>query len=270
MATKDDLESNINSVISNQKHFDDLSPTVEAAFKRGSAFAGALGAFWLKDHEDTAKKWIRTVLYGGDVGDIHYIGIVYFIKSFNLPVVLIDIANQWMSIQGNIDEGHTNCNYADITARWQSPGADSYETARKTQADAFQAASKICGTIADNINDMARNILKFYIEMANGVADFVSNIIVNVAAMTGPEVVSAAEHISDIITSGAKMILNAILSAIDVTKNVQIGLNVIEQNFTQVGLKNQLWPDPGCQNFMDASVADGHANWSVKSDRYYQ
>ncbi|MFE6864513.1 hypothetical protein [Nocardia sp. NPDC057668] len=278
--TGSELQKQVDKIFSKEPEFDSLDSKVDDKFN-GLILAIKIGevdpfgwrtAGLLEDNRDEIKKWVKHALYG----DGEKPGIVDFLEGIDLPKTLVDVANSWRSIQGKIDNGTFHHNEANLTAQWQSPGHDSYEVTRQAQGRALAGASAVCLTIAQSLEDMAKQILVYYGELASAVVDLVVAIVTDLAGLASMKLFDGCDNIKDSVKNAANTIVTAINSTREVTQNIQINVNIINQNFTQPGLNaTNDWPVPACAKFDDASIVtdeNGLAGlpWSVKTDRASQ
>ncbi|MGX1806145.1 hypothetical protein ACWIGI_10565 [Nocardia sp. NPDC055321] len=272
--TKEQLQAHVDTVLIEEPKLSGLSGQVDNKFEDAMKWlplmglAGIGGAVYLDGVRDDINEWIRKAIYGDHANN--QFGILDIIDGISLPVTLIDVANDWRTIGGEIDEGHTERNSADLTARWFGPAAGAYKTVWEQQSLGFKAVSNICVVIATELEDLAQKILDFYADLAFGVADLVAAIVTDLAGMASMRLFDGADNIADSVQAAARLIMTAVTGTYNLTKDVTIAMNVMNQNFTQVGLPQQTWPASKTSGYSDATVRDGNAAWSVVTDRYYR
>ncbi|MCP9622690.1 hypothetical protein FOH10_00450 [Nocardia otitidiscaviarum] len=232
----------------------------------GTAVGGSAGMY-LQGHKEECIKAVRFALEGD--ADKNIPGLLDFLAAIQLPVKLLEIATDWRNIKNHVKNGYDEQSDADISTWWQSPGADAYESTRQDHENAFLAVMEICEATAGKLEDIGTDLIDYYADLATNVVDLVATISTNIASMAGPGLAAAAGEIVDSIWAIARAIVSAITGALKVNTRIQINLGAIQSNLNAVGLKNGKWPDASVGDYRDATVADGNANWSVKTDREY-
>ncbi|WP_306356504.1 MULTISPECIES: hypothetical protein [unclassified Nocardia] len=270
------IQASITAIDGKQPEFDSLSTKVEdsynSAIKWASAGAAAggtllLGPFgglisgavaydYLETDRDRIVKLIKLALDGDPEKGIP--GLVTFMNWYNFPVKLIEIGDTWRSIAGEVVKGYNESNdQTKLSAHWQSPGAREYGDARERQHAGFVAVEKVCIDIAEQLEQIARDVRNYYTELSENVLELVEAVTVTIASCNPATLIASTDSFVNGIAGIQQSINSAIQSIKTASESVQISLNIMNQTTVQRGLPSQQWPTADTDRYDDAS------GWSI-------
>jgi len=287
--TKEDLQTNIDTILQDKNEIDGLPPKVESAYGelvRWIRIGGHLGAglnpfaHWgVEELVDTL--WDNRTAVVASLKKI-IDTLTDLIEGIAMPITFIQYADTWRNIGGEFTHAGNTFLKTDLKSDWQGVAADRYRDMRDIQNRAFQSMPKLCEQVAVSLENVAVDTLELYIQIAKNTQEVVHNTKQAIAdiAEKGPLALLEAGNLVDIVQGLEKFILDNVTAVIQTAQKQMIeGNRIAQATSVQDGLPDNKWPpavtgrvvEDGVvvesgEDYSDGTVTDGNNKWSVKSD----
>ncbi|MBG0569109.1 hypothetical protein [Actinoplanes aureus] len=229
----------------------------------------AKGQWWITPPAAMAIEWIaeKTV----EVGKAILNWFLDLLKGAVAPIFMFIDAYHWMDIRGSANAVSTDLTTQNLVvdnSDWSGAGHDAYLTTAGAQSSAASRVGSIATSTSINLLACAAAGLAFYVALAGVLAKLIAALAVVIAAF-GSVVFSwaglalfleeAGVNTAIIVTAVAT--LGAFLGA-QATAMIMLHGDAVDPS----GFPEGVWPKSNTAQYSDASVLDGDADWSLKSE----
>ncbi len=183
------------------------------------------------------------------------------------PVALFSYAGSWIDVKGRATDvqGRLRVDQLPAKAHWKGAAADRYTAAVATQSAAAGRVAVVAGTAATALSTCAGAALLFYVALGVIIVQLIVGLVAAVAALLS-EVFSWAGllgALAEIEITGGQLV------ALVTTLTTLLGA----QALWMINLRGELvdhsqfpggrWPAAVADTYVDATVTDGDAKWSI-------
>lgn len=194
--------------------------------------------------------------------------ILELLKGAAAPVNMIFYALEWNDVKGAAStvQGVVRFEQLAVDDHWQGGAAESYKFAIKPQSDAAGRIGTLAGSAGEALGVCAGLGLAFYVALGAIIVKFVAAMAVAIVALgsavfswAGVLLVIEEAGVNTSLIIGAVTTLTALLAA-QAGKFATLRGEIADNSVFTGGQ----WPRSTTENYSDATVTDGDAEWSFE------
>lgn len=192
------------------------------------------------------------------------------LKGAAAPIFMFIDSWRWMDIKGKANGVAADLTLQNLVvddSNWSGRAREAYLAATGAQSTAAARVGSIAGTTSLTLLGCASAGLGFYIVMAGVLAKLIAALAVSIAGLSSE--IFAAPGISLFLEEAgvSTAIIVAAVSVLGafVTAQVAAMISFHGDATDPTSFPNGVWPKPNTDQYSDATVKDGDADWSLKA-----